>query len=68
MTYEVQILTYPDTWENAWINDGDETPVQFDTYGAAAAELADHLRDLAYAVKNGFMDDFDNSAYRIKKL
>jgi hypothetical protein len=68
MTYEVQILNYPDIWENAWINDGDETPVQFDTYGAAAAELADHLRDLAYAVKNGFMDDFDNSAYRIKKL
>jgi len=68
MTYEVQTLVYPDTWENAWINDGDETPVQFDTYGAAAAELADHLRDLAYAVKNGFMDDFNYSAYRIKKL
>ena len=68
MTYEVQILTYPDTWENAWINDGEATPVQFDTYGAAAAELADHLRDLAYAVKNNFMDDFNPSDYRIHKL
>ena len=46
----------------------DETPVQFDTYEAAAAELADHLRDLAYAVKHGHMDDFNHSAYRIKKL
>ena len=67
MTYEVQTLFYPDTWENAWITD-DETPVQFDTYGAAAAELDDHLRDLAYAVKHGYMDDFNHSAYRIKKL
>lgn len=68
MTYEVQTLIYPDTWGNAWINDGDETPVQFDTYGAAAAELADHLRDLAYAVKHGHMDDFNPADYRIKKL
>jgi hypothetical protein len=68
MTYEVQTLNYPDAWENAWINDGDETPVQFDTYGAAAAELADYLRDLAYAVKNGYLEDFNPSDYRIKKL
>jgi hypothetical protein len=68
MTYEVQTLFYPDTWENAWINDGDEAPVQFDTYGAAAAELADHLRDLAYAVKHGHMEDFNPADYRIKKL
>ena len=68
MTYEVQTLFYPDTWENAWINDGDETPVQFDTYGAAAAELADYLRGLAYAVKHGHMEDFNPADYRIKKL
>jgi hypothetical protein len=66
MTYEVQTLYYPDTWENTWITD--DKPTQFDTYAEAAVELADHLRDLAYAVKNGFMDDFNHSAYRIKKL
>ena len=68
MTYEVQTLIHPGTWENAWINDGDETPVQFDTYGAAAEELEDYLRGLAYAVKHGHMDDFNFADYRIKKL
>ena len=66
MTYEVQTLFYPDSWENAWTDD--DKPAQFDTYEAAAAELDDHLRDLAYAVKQGHMDDFNPSDYRIKKL
>jgi hypothetical protein len=67
MTYEIQTLFYPDTWENT-CTDGDETPVQFDTYGAAAAELADYLRGLAFAVKHGHMDDFNPSDFRIQKL
>jgi hypothetical protein len=66
MTYEVQTLFYPDTWENAWADD--DKPAQFDTYKAAAAELDDHLRDLAYAVKHGHMEDFNPADYRIKKL
>jgi predicted lipase len=45
-----------------------DTPVQFDTYEAAAEELAEFLSELAYAVKQGFVTDFDNSAYRIKKV
>jgi hypothetical protein len=68
MTYEVQTLTYPDTWENTWTDSLDDTFIQFSTYEAAAAELADHLRELAYAVKNGYMEDFNTRDYRIKKL
>jgi len=68
MTYEVQTLTAPYTWENIWSDSLDDTPVQFATYKAAATELADHLRELAYAVKNGYMQDFNTRDYRIKKL
>jgi hypothetical protein len=68
MTYEVQTLCYPDTWENTWSDSLGDTPVQFDTYEAAAQELAEFLSELAYAVKQGFVTDFDNSAYRIKKV
>jgi hypothetical protein len=68
MTYEVQTLTYPDIWENTWTDSLDDTPIQFSTYEAAATELADHLRELAYAVKNGYMQDFNTRDYRIKKL
>jgi hypothetical protein len=64
----VQTLTYPDTWENTWTDSLDDTPVQFATYGAAAAELADHLREMAYAVKQGYLEDFNPDDYRIQKL
>ena len=49
---------------HGWENAGD----QFDTYDAAAADLADLLADLAYAVEHGHMADFNPSDYRIKKL
>ena len=39
MTYEVQTLFYPDTWENAWVNDGDESPVQFECIVKEVIEL-----------------------------
>lgn len=68
MTYEVQTLTHPDTWENTWTDSLDDTPVQFATYEEAAAELADHLRNMAYAVKNDYLEDFNPADYRIKKL
>lgn len=67
MTYEVQTLFYPDTWENTWTEDGVE-PVQFNTYAEAAAELADHLRSMAIAVINDHLDDFNPADYRIQKL
>jgi hypothetical protein len=68
MTYEVQTLTYPDTWENTWSDSLDDTPVQFDTYEAAAEELAEFLSELAYAVKEGYLEDYNPEDYRIKKL
>jgi len=68
MTYEVQTLTHPDTWENTWSDSLNDTPVQFDTYEAAEAELADFLNELTYAVKNNYMGDFNKADYRIKKL
>jgi hypothetical protein len=67
MTYEVQTLTYPDTWENTWTDSLDDKPVQFATYAEAAAELADHLRNMAIAVINDHLDDFNPSDYRIVK-
>ena len=59
MTYEIQTRML-----HGWENTGD----QFDTHDAAAAELADHLRSMAFAVKHGHMADFNPSDYRIKKL
>jgi len=68
MTYEVQTLTYPDIWENTWTDSLDDTPVTFATYEAAEAELADHLRAMAYAVKQGHLEDYNAADYRIKKV
>jgi hypothetical protein len=67
MTYEVQTLTYRNTWENTWTEDGVE-PVQFGTYAEAAAELAGFLDDMQHAAKNNFLEDYNPEDYRIKKL
>ena len=64
MTYEIQTRMLHG-WENICTNDG--APEQFPTRGAAAAELADLLADLAHAVEHGHMADFNPSDYRIKK-
>jgi hypothetical protein len=66
MTYEVQTLYYPDTWENTW-TDNNGAPSQFENYAEAAAELAEFLDDLASAAKNNFLTDFNPSDYRIVK-
>jgi hypothetical protein len=58
MTYEIQTRML-----HGWESTGD----QFDNYDAAAADLADLLADLAFAVKHGHMADFNPSDYRIKK-
>lgn len=68
MTYEVQTLIYPDTWQNTWSDSLDDKPVKFDTYQAAQIELEDHLRAMAYAVKQGYLEDYAAADYRIKKL
>jgi hypothetical protein len=67
MTYEVQTLTFLNNWENTWTDDGVE-PVQFDTYEAAAVELAGFLDDMEHAAKNNFLEDYNPADYRIKKL
>ena len=67
MTYEVQTLTYLNAWENTWTEDGNDRVV-FDTYAEADAELADFLDYMAYASKNNFLEDYNPSDYRIKKL
>ena len=66
MTYEVQTLTYVNTWENTWTDD--DTPTQFDTYAEAAAELAGFLDDMAYASSNNFLLDHNPEDYRIQKI
>jgi hypothetical protein len=67
MTYEVQTLTYLNTWVNTWTEDGNE-PTVFTTYAEAAAELADFLDDMQHAAKNNFLEDYNPADYRIKKL
>ena len=59
MTYETQTRM-----SHGWENTGE----QFPTRDAAAADLADLLADLAFAVKHGHMADFNPSDYRIQKL
>ena len=66
MTYEIQTRMLHG-WENTLSDSLDDAPVQFDTYDAAAAELADLLAESAYAVEHGHMIDFNPSDYRIKK-
>ena len=65
MSYEVQTRIGHD-WENVWTNEGE--PHIFPSRAEAAAELADHLRSMAYAVKNDYLEDFNPAEYRIKKL
>ena len=67
MAYEVQTLTYRNTWENTWTEDGNDRVV-FDTYEEAAAELAGFLDDMQHAAKNNFLEDYNPADYRIKKL
>ena len=66
MTYEVQTLTFLNNWENTWTDD--DAPVQFDTYKAAAVELAGFLEDMAFEASRKHLADFNPSDYRIKKL
>jgi hypothetical protein len=67
MTYEIQTRMLHG-WENTLSDSLDDAPVQFATYDDAAAELADLLADLAFAVKHGHMADFNPSNYKIKKI
>jgi hypothetical protein len=67
MTYEIQ-TRFAHGWENTLSDSLDDAPVQFATYDDAAAELADHMREAAYAVEQGYLEDFNPSEYRIKKI
>jgi hypothetical protein len=66
MKYEVQTHTWCDGWINTWTDD--DTPVIFDTHAAALDELTDFLRELAYAVKAGHLDDYNPDDYRIVEV
>ena len=67
MNYEVQTRMV-NSWENVWTDSLDDTIVTFATYEAAQAELDDFLRELAYAVKAGHLDDFNPEDYRIVEV
>ena len=67
MTYQIETYTLCDSWGNTLL-DENGAPVFFDTYEAAQAELDDHLADLAHAVENGHMDDYNPDDYRIVKV
>jgi hypothetical protein len=67
MTYEVQTRMY-NSWENVWTDSLDDTIVIFATREAAQADLNDFLRELAYAVKAGHLDDYNPEDYRIVEV
>jgi len=56
-------------WDDAgWIDeiDGIATPVRFNTYEEAEAELCDHINMISEAVDCGDMDEYEDiSEYRI---
>ena len=65
--YEVEMLFYPDGWENVWMLD--DKPHTFNTLAEAIAELDCHLKDLEEAEKEGYLQDTDNAHdYRIVKV
>ena len=66
--YEVEMLFYPDGWENCWKDDND-APLEFNTFDEALAELNCHLTDLEEARLEGYLQDTDNAHdYRIVKV
>jgi len=67
MIYEVQTRMY-NSWENVWTDSLDDTIVTFATREEAQADLNDFLRELAYAVKAGHLDDFNPEDYRIVEV
>jgi len=67
MTYEVQTRVY-NSWENVWTDSLDDTIVIFASREAAQADLNDFLRELAYAVKAGHLDDYNPEDYRIVEV
>ena len=67
MTYEVQTRVY-NSWENVWTDSLDDTIVIFASREAAQADLNDFLRELAYAVKAGHLDDYSPDDYRIVEV
>jgi hypothetical protein len=67
MTYEVQTRMCTN-WENVWTDSLDDTFVTFATHEAAQAELDDFLRELAYAVKAGHLEDFSPDDYKIVEV
>ena len=68
MTYEVQTYTLCDGWINTWSDSLDDTLVTFATREAAQAELDEYLSEAAYAVKAGYLEDFNPEDYRIVEV
>ena len=68
MTYQVQTYTLCDGWVNIWTDSLDDTLVTFATREAAQAELNEYLSEAAYAVKAGYLEDFNPEDYRIEEV
>ena len=68
MTYQVQTYTLCDGWVNIWTDSLDDTLVTFATREAAQAELDEYLSEAAYAVKAGYLEDFNPEDYRIEEV
>ena len=60
MRYEVQCLMVNDEWENT----NEET---FATQAEAEADLAELVDDCMYAVRMGYMPDFNANDWRVSE-
>jgi hypothetical protein len=64
MKYQIETYTLCGSWGNTLLDENGAVVI-FATYEAAQAELDDHLANLAHAVENGHMDDYNPEDYRI---
>lgn len=54
--YQIEMLI-GNEWEPLWVEEGE--PVTFDTFEEAFSELVNHEREIAYAIAEGDLEDYD---------
>lgn len=62
--WQIQTLFFPDGWETP----NDEDLELFDTKEEAEAELKDLIAGMAYAVKKGYMEDYNAHDWRVAEI
>lgn len=61
--WQIQALFFNEGWECP-----EDCPTLYDTKEEAEIELEDHIADMAYAVKMGYMSDYDAHDWRVAEV